>query len=395
MRMAAPRSRGEDSRLYPSRGGGKRKVEAVLDGPGQDREPRRRARLLESVAREGYQAHPARKRFRAQLDYLAAGSHYQRLSVQAARALHSPLEICLRRPAATSASLISARTLDALFAASKASQWDVTLPVFAAAVSASVEHRFPESGVPNPESRVTGAADAEEIEAFVRSLHVEDLALACACRAGHERAWEHFIRELRPSLYAAARGVVRGGSANDLVDSLFADLYGLTGRDGERRPLIAYYHGRARLTTWLRTVLVQRHVDAIRASARTVPLDEDRPSRQPSPIATPVDPRAADRVALAQSAFDAAVARLDPRDRLRLRLYYGQDLTLARIGKVLGEHEATVSRKLEKTRGQLKTSVESALRRNGLSDEQLRACLSDAASSPAIDISAALVDEER
>ena len=86
---------------------------------------------------------------------------------------------------------------------------------------------------------------------------------------------------------------------------------------------------------------------------------------------------------------------LDPRDRLRLRLYYGEDLTLARIGKVLGEHEATVSRKLEKTRGQLKASVESALRRERLSDEQVRACLSDAAASPALDISAALVDDER
>ncbi len=51
-----------------------------------------------------------------------------------------------------------------------------------------------------------------------------------------------------------------------------------------------------------------------------------------------------------------------PRDRLRLAYYYVDDLTLAQIGKLLGEHEATVSRKLERTRADLKRCVEVALR---------------------------------
>ena len=163
---------------------------------------------------------------------------------------------------------------------------------------------------------------------------------------------------MRPGLYAAARTIVGDERARELVEPLFADLFGLTTRDGERRSLLAYYHGRSRLTTWLRTVMAQRHVDAIRASARTVPLTEteDGPDAgEAAGMRTPVAPPDPDRtrfVTLAQAALDASMAALDAQDRLRLRLYYGQGLRLARIGAMLGEHEATVSRKLDRARRQ-------------------------------------------
>jgi IS30 family transposase len=58
----------------------------------------------------------------------------------------------------------------------------------------------------------------------------------------------------------------------------------------------------------------------------------------------------------------AALERLAPRDRLRLGCYYAQQLTLAEVGRVLGEHEATVSRRLSRTRTELKKVVEHVLR---------------------------------
>ena len=48
--------------------------------------------------------------------------------------------------------------------------------------------------------------------------------------------------------------------------------------------------------------------------------------------------------------LSAAIAALAPRDRLRLACYYAQEMTLAQIGKLTGEHEATVSRQLARTR---------------------------------------------
>jgi IS30 family transposase len=66
---------------------------------------------------------------------------------------------------------------------------------------------------------------------------------------------------------------------------------------------------------------------------------------------------------------------LAPRDRLRLAYYYAEELTLAEIGRLLGEHESTVSRQLERTRREVRRSVESALREEKkLSEAQLRLC---------------------
>ena len=266
--------------------------------------------------------------------------------------------------------------VERLYHASGASRWDVTPDVFAAAVEASLEHRF------RGES-----PDATAIETFASTLHAADLGLACACRAGHEAAWEHFIRELRPPMYAAARTMVGEARAPELVEPLFADLFGLSQRDGERRSLLAYYHGRSRLSTWLRTVLAQRHVDAIRASAKTVPLEDgaDDPAAGVLSLRTAAaqpDPDRARFVRLAQEALDASIALLDGQDRLRLRLYYGQGVRLAKIGAMLGEHEATASRKLDRARRQIHDGVRRYLSARGLGDAAIDECLAQAASAP-------------
>ena len=69
-------------------------------------------------------------------------------------------------------------------------------------------------------------------------------------------------------------------------------------------------------------------------------------------------------------AVAAAIATLAPRDRLRLTLYYAQDLTLAAIGRLLGEHEGTVSRHLTRTRLAVRGSVEECLRKDHGFDER-------------------------
>ena len=263
----------------------------------------------------------------------------------------------------------------------------MTRDAFAGAVSASVEHRFRGD-----------AADAADVEAYVATLHVGDLGLACACRAGHEAAWEHVIRELRPPMYAAARAIAGDDRARELVEPLFADLFGLTERDGERRSLLVYYHGRSRLSTWLRTVLAQRHVDALRAAAKIVPLgdeaDERRQGGVPTPVAPVTDPDRARFVRLAQDALDATLAALGPEDRLRLRLYYGQGVRLARIAAMLGEHEATASRKLDRVRRQIGNGVRQFLTARGLNDATITECLAFAAASAELDTGSLLGADE-
>jgi RNA polymerase sigma-70 factor (ECF subfamily) len=243
-----------------------------------------------------------------------------------------------------------------------AERWGVTPERFAGVLDASLSHAFPE-----------GAAPAAA-ERHLATLHLEDLALAAACADGHEAAWEHFIREHRPVLYRSADAIDKTGGAREAADSLYAELFGLTERDGVRRSLFQYFHGRSSLATWLRAVLSQRYVDRLRSSRRTEPLpDEDQVAALPA--AEDSTPHERGRfVELMQRALRDAVARLEPRDRLRLACYYAQNLTLAQIGRMLREHEATTSRHLARTRRAIRKDVEQQLKQARLSDAEIAEC---------------------
>jgi RNA polymerase sigma factor (sigma-70 family) len=190
------------------------------------------------------------------------------------------------------------------------------------------------------------------------------------------------VSEFRPELYRAARAIAGESAGRELADSLYAELYGLReGPSGARRSLFDYYHGRSKLTTWLRAILSQRHVDEIRRTRRTEPLEAtdggDRLETLPATSSAAeglFDPERRKYLAILQATLTAVLDALPPRERLRLSYYYVEELTLAEIGKLMGEHEATVSRKLDRTRKELRSRIDAALRERKLSDAQLRLC---------------------
>ena len=67
-----------------------------------------------------------------------------------------------------------------------------------------------------------------------------------------------------------------------------------------------------------------------------------------------------------------------------------QELTLADTGRVLREHEATVSRQLARTRRDIRVDVERQLREgDGLSQDQIAECFASVAEDPGpIDLAA-------
>jgi RNA polymerase sigma-70 factor, ECF subfamily len=209
-----------------------------------------------------------------------------------------------------------------------------------------------------------------EVARYLAALHLEDLALACACAEGHADAWDHFILEMRPHLYRASDALDPSGGARDLADSLYAELYGMNERGEPRQSLLRYFHGRSSLATWLRAVLAQRHIDRIRTNRRTEVLADD----MEAPALRTVDVDCPRLVALLRGALGHGVDRLEPRDRIRLKLYYAEQLTLAEIGRLIGEHEATVSRNLARTRRTIREEVERDLREQGLNDVQVARC---------------------
>lgn len=218
-----------------------------------------------------------------------------------------------------------------------------------------------------------GASPRETAELYA-SLRVEELALARACAAGHERAWEVFMSRYREKLYDIAGYIAKESSAaRELADSLYADLYGTTTRDGNRVSKLASYTGRGSLEGWLRTVMAQEFVNRYRRQRRLVSLDEESEdgaqfaATEPEP-AVVVDSRV-------EAATDEALSALPAEERFILASYYLDDRTLAEIARILTVHESTISRKLDKLAKSLRKKILAALERKGMSRRQAEEAL--------------------
>src|SRR6202140_532665 len=122
----------------------------------------------------------------------------------------------------------------------------------------------------------TATSSEGEIRTFLLTLRVDELALARACAAGSNSAWEIFLTRYREKLYLSALRIAREDSAaRELADSLYADLYGTTTREGQRISKLASYTWRGSLEGWLRTVMAQEFVNRFRRRRRLVSLDEE------------------------------------------------------------------------------------------------------------------------
>lgn len=282
-----------------------------------------------------------------------------------------------------------------LFSEVVSERWQLSFKVFQATLARSAAKRF-----------ANATFSAEQFEYYVSSLHLRDLGLACACSQGSEAAWEDFFKEYRSYLRAASAAILRctpsDPSAIELADSLFGDLYGLSGKTASSASLFRYFHGRSSLRTWLRAVLSQRHIDQIRVRRKFESLDEQpaeaesRKIPEPATIELPADPRREQYLVRFREALASALRSLDGSDRSRLQLYYAENRTLAEIGRTIGEHESSVSRNLERIRKELRAIVEGLLRAGtaasngdaatGLDEAQVALCIQYAAEDAAIDL---------
>jgi RNA polymerase sigma-70 factor, ECF subfamily len=232
-----------------------------------------------------------------------------------------------------------------------------------------------------PEKRLDSSLCAE----FVRTLKLEELALARGCAAGNEHAWEVFLTRFREKLYDAARGITReDSSARDLADSLYADLYATNERDGVRSSKLNSYYGRGSLEGWLRTVLAQEWVNRYRKGKRLVSLDEE--SEEGVQFAAPEPNRSAPVSGQLIAATDAALAALETEERYILASYYLDHRTLAEIGKIIGVHESTISRKVERLATKLRKDILANLVKAGMSRRQAEEALDVDVRDVAIDV---------
>lgn len=221
----------------------------------------------------------------------------------------------------------------------------------------------------------TSAAD---INKFIDDMQADDLCLIVACERGDENAWTDLVERFTTTVRSAARSVSSNeDAAEDLAQSIWAELYGLRVRDdGRRASKLAYYSGRGSLAGWLRAVVAQLSVDTFRKQSKLVQTEEDadldRLARDASIRDTPTfsaggvqnpEQSLTNRFAQEhlQQALTQSVGELAAEDRLLVKLYYFDNLRLREAGVVLGVHEATASRRLTRIQTDLRKRVSQIL----------------------------------
>jgi RNA polymerase sigma-70 factor, ECF subfamily len=232
----------------------------------------------------------------------------------------------------------------------------LTKPELATALTAiGTKHNF---GLPSGVR-----ATRTQMDKFYATLQLPELALAQACALGRDQAWQHFIVRYRTPLKHAAIAITGSSSlGEDLADSLYSELFGLTERDGQRRSPLASYSGRGSLMGWLRTTLAQRHVDHHRRTHREFPLEDTEPASASSlPITSP------DTIHKLQAAVTATLQTLTLDDRFLLSAYFLDQRTLLQIAQLLRVHEATISRRLKRLTTNVSKQILKHLQSSGLS----------------------------
>jgi RNA polymerase sigma-70 factor len=197
-----------------------------------------------------------------------------------------------------------------------------------------------------------------ETTEFLDLLQADDLFIALACADGNERAWWEFDQQYRGYLERLARHLAKTDvDAQEVVDSVYVELYGTRFVDGERVSKFATYSGRGSLRGWLRTVIWHTLVDLHRASHDEVSLDEMTENigeggvhanlAQPMPGGEDeaVDQIARNRYRTATfKSLEAAFANLDEHEKLLLLYYHVEQLKLREIARLV-ENEGSPLRR--------------------------------------------------
>ena len=237
------------------------------------------------------------------------------------------------------------------------------------------------------------AANPAEVSDFLTHLRVEELALARACASGSEIAWEVFLTRYREKLFSAAHTIVQGdANARELADSLYADLYGTRTSDGRRISKLNSFTGRGSLEGWLRAVLAQEYVNRFRRDQRLVSLEEQSDVGVQFEAVTPDPAQALDARLL--EATDQALDSLAPEDKFILANYYLDDRTLAETARLLGVHESTISRKVEKITVAVRKSILSGLMKRGMSRKEAEQTMEVEVTELSLDVRRRLMQEK-
>ncbi len=202
------------------------------------------------------------------------------------------------------------------------------------------------------------APSAQEIREFIGELQSLDLYLALACARGNEPAWQKFDLEYRSFIERLARHLASTGTdADEVIDSVYAELFGTRMVAGVRQSKFRSYTGRGTLRGWLRAVVSNAVVDLYRGRQVEVPLEnwsgsseETREKQTDSARARGTEDAMLANVvreryrSVTVAALDQALATLDDHETLLLLYYHVDGLKLREIARIVEEPMSPIRR---------------------------------------------------
>lgn len=232
---------------------------------------------------------------------------------------------------------------------------------------------------------MNGSLDEPEATVFAQRLYLRDLYLACGCVHKREKAWAILDLRYRKFITDLVRFCYRHGTDNEeIADSILVSLF-LNDRSGRQR--IASYDGRSSLATWLRVIVINRAIND--RNERKLVNDEvvaDVPDGRA--LANLESSLRAQRYGhpLSESLAEA-LAEITEKERLMLLWRYEQNLQLGEIARLMGIHQANVTRQMLRLHTKLRESVVQRLTmRHGMSASAIEECLADVVDNPQISI---------
>lgn len=256
--------------------------------------------------------------------------------------------------------------------------------------------------------------EVEEIVEFLNQIQADDLFLAMGCANGNERAWWEFDQQHRSYLERVARHLARTEvDADEVVDTVYVELYGTRVVDGQRVSKFATYSGRGSLRGWLRTIIWHSLVDLHRASHDEVSLDEMTENvgegyahANFAEIELGGEDEMVDHIAketyrkATLASIEQAFSDLDDHEKLLLMYYHVEELKLREIARLVENpdsplrnwfqrksatrdkdpksriHESTIMRWLEKSYKKVLKTFRSELQStHNLQNEEVEICL--------------------
>ena len=277
---------------------------------------------------------------------------------------------------------------------------------FTTAITAAVEKYF--VGLAGADANQPAGSARQ----FIDELQDLDLYLALACARGNESAWWEFDRRYRSFIERLARHLLSiRADADEVIDYVYAELFGTKVVNGVRMSKFRTYTGRGSLQGWLRAVVSHAVIDFYRRRQDEVSLDrleevgEEMKVRhtragqanrnEESMVASVVRERYR---SVTVAALDQALATLDDHEKLLLLYYHVEGLKLREIARIVEEptspirrwfqrrgrsggkarvHESTVMRWLEKAYEKVSERFHAELgKKHGLKPAEIEICLS-------------------